>query len=251
MSALIGFTGFVGGHLQKSFSFEEKYNRSNVAEIQGLDTDLLVCAGLPAEKWIANRDPEADWLNMAQLAQLVSTVKAEKAILISTIDVFQPAIDVTESNQPDLIGGEAYGRNRAWFESVFKSTFSNSLIIRLPGLFGTDLKKNLIFDLLNEREEQYKSVDEGSKFQFFDMTLLSKVIAVGLDNKLSEINVATEPLTGQEIANIFDVRLNNGLKQINYRMKSRFDYLFGGKNGYLYGKDEVIAGISKLRNMEN
>ena len=105
MSALIGSTGLVGGHLQKNFEFTHKYNRSNISEIQGLSTDLIICAGLPAEKWKANSDPESDWLNMANLAQNLSRVKAEKAILISTIDVYQPPVNVVENNPPTLSGG--------------------------------------------------------------------------------------------------------------------------------------------------
>ena len=140
MSALIGSTGFVGGHLQKDFHFTHMYNRSNISEIQGLDTDLLICAGLPAEKWKANNDPESDWSNMVSLAQKISSVKADKAILISTIDVYQPALEVTEEDRPNYDGEGAYGRNRAWFESFFDSQFSNNIILRLPGLFANNLK---------------------------------------------------------------------------------------------------------------
>ena len=247
MSALIGHTGFVGGHLQTMTTFQEKYNRSNISNIQGLETDLLMCAGLPAEKWKANSDPESDWLNMANLSQLVSTVKAEKAILISTIDVYQPAIDVNETSQPNLVGAEAYGRNRAWFELFFRATFPNSLIVRLPGLFAPNLKKNLIFDLINKREDQYSNVDGESKFQFFDITQISKIIDVALEHQLYTLNIATEPLFAQEIADIFKVQLNNGKKKLNYQMKSNHDSLFGGEKGYLFSKEEIMQGISDLQ----
>jgi len=246
MTALIGSTGFVGGHLQSGFSFKHKYNRSNISDIRGLKTSLLICAGLPAEKWRANNEPESDWANMAALSQLISTVKAEKAILISTIDVFNPAIDVTEESQPDLIGSEAYGRNRAWFEILFRATYPESLIIRLPGLFAANLKKNLIYDLMNNQADQYYKVDGESVFQFFDITRIAEVVDIGIRNNLTLLNVATEPLSAQNIADIFNVRLRTGQKKLNYRMKSDYDHLFGGDNGYLYSKEEVIQGISKL-----
>lgn len=251
MSALIGYTGFVGGHLQTDISFQEMYNRTNIADIQGLKTDLLVCAGLPAEKWKANGDPEADWKNMAYLSQLISTVDTDKAILISTIDVYQPAFDVYETSHPNLIGSEAYGRNRAWFEMLFKSKFPNSLIVRLPGLFAPNLKKNLIFDLLNKREDQYVNVDGESAFQFFNITRISEFINIALENQLSTLNIATEPLLAQEIADIFNVQLNTGKRRVDYRMKSNHDSIFNGKNGYLIGKEQTIREISNLLATEN
>jgi dTDP-4-dehydrorhamnose reductase len=246
MSALIGSTGFVGGHLQNGFSFKHKYNRSNISDIHGLETDLLVCAGLPAEKWKANSEPDLDWANMAALSQVITTVKADKAILISTIDVFQPAIDVTERSHPDLIGFEAYGRHRAWFEILFRATYPESLIIRLPGLFAQNLKKNFIYDLINHREEHYTKIDGESMFQFFDITRIAEVIEIATRNKLTSLNVATSPLSAQNIADIFNVQLTIGNKNTNYRMKSDHDHLFGGVNGYLYNKEELIQSISML-----
>jgi nucleoside-diphosphate-sugar epimerase len=247
MSALIGFTGFVGGHLQKSFEFTHRYNHSNISDIQGLTTDLLICAGLPAEKWKANNDPVFDWLNMANLAQLISTVKADRAILISTIDVYQPAINVTENDRPDLNGTEAYGRNRAWFEIFFRLHFPHSTIIRLPGLFGANLKKNLIFDLLNGRKSQFMNVHKDSQFQFFDISLIWDVINKGLDNNLLVLNVATEPILAREIAGLFEEELYETEKKVSYDMKSLHSTIFKGNPDYLMSKNEIITRILSLK----
>jgi nucleoside-diphosphate-sugar epimerase len=246
MSALIGSTGFVGGHLQKDFEFTHKYNRANISEIQGLNTDLLICAGLPAEKWKANSDPESDWSNMANLAQLISSVNVNKAILISTIDVFQPAVDVTEDSQVTLFAKEAYGRNRAWFELFFKATYSNHLIIRLPGLFAADLKKNFIFDLINAKYDQIHKVDRDSLFQFFDIAKIGEIIRLCEANNLSEFNVATEPVTAQEVAGLFNITLGQSRNQVNYRMKTKNYEIFGGQDGYICSKEAIINGIAKL-----
>lgn len=247
MSALIGSTGFVGGHLRKSFEFTHRYNHSNISDIQGLTTDLLICAGLPAEKWKANNDPVFDWLNMANLAQLISTVKADRAILISTIDVYQPAINVTENDRPDLNGPEAYGRNRAWFEIFFRLHFPHATIIRLPGLFGANLKKNLIFDLLNGRKSQFMNVHKDSQFQFFDISLIWDVISKGVDNNLSVLNVATEPIFAREIAGLFEEELYETEKKVSYDMKSLHSTIFKGNLDYLMSKNEIITRILSLK----
>lgn len=247
MSALIGSTGFVGGHLQKSFEFTHTYNRANISQIEGLETDLLICAGLPAEKWKANMDPESDWWNMTNLAQKISSVSSEKAILISTIDVYQPAVDVTEDDRPTFNGEEAYGRNRAWFETFFVSQFSNTIIIRLPGLFSSNLKKNFIYDLINNRSEQVSKVHQESKFQFYDIQRIWEVIYKCSENEIPVLNVATEPLSAKEIASIFDVSLTSSQGEVEYRMKSNYSEIFDRTDGYLQGKAEVLRGISKLR----
>jgi dTDP-4-dehydrorhamnose reductase len=248
MSALIGSTGFVGGHLQKDFDFTHKYNRANISEIQGLKTDLLICAGLPAEKWKANSNPEADWSNMAKLAQKISSVNAEMAILISTIDVYQPAFEVTEDDKPNFNGDCAYGRNRAWFETFFVSHFSNTIVIRLPGLFANNLKKNFVYDLLNNRSDQVSNVHQESKFQFYDIQSIWKVIDKCRGNNISLLNVATEPVSAQEIASIFDIDLSGSQGKIEYRMKSKHSGVFNRTGGYLQSKAEVLEGISELRN---
>ena len=246
MSALIGSTGFVGGHLQKNLEFTHNYNRANISQIQGLNTDLLICAGLPAEKWRANNDPESDWSNTAHLAQMITSVKAERAILISTIDVYQPAIDVTEDDSPDYNGAQAYGRNRAWFEAFFLSHFHNSQVIRLPGLFGANLRKNLIYDLLHKREEQYMKTNFKSEFQFFDVSQIWKVIDLSVKNNIKLINVATEPILAQEIADIFNCQLGNSGPEIIYKMKTIHSKLFQENSDYVMSKEEILKGISRM-----
>jgi hypothetical protein len=58
-SALIGHTGFVGGNLRRQGSYDELYNSKNIESIAERSFDLVVSAGAPAAKWIANREPEA------------------------------------------------------------------------------------------------------------------------------------------------------------------------------------------------
>ena len=52
-TALIGYSGFVGGNLLRQRSFDACFNSSNIEAIAGRSFDLVVCAGAPAEKWKA------------------------------------------------------------------------------------------------------------------------------------------------------------------------------------------------------
>lgn len=54
MKSLVGFTGFVGSNLAMSTDFDGLYNSANIEEAYGTNPDLLVYAGVPAQKFIAN-----------------------------------------------------------------------------------------------------------------------------------------------------------------------------------------------------
>ncbi len=243
MSAIIGHTGFVGSHLDVGFDFTHRFNSSNIHQIVDLDTDVLVCAGLPAEKWKANSNPQTDWDNTLQLSENLSRVTANQAILISTIDVYQPAQGATEFDPPTPNGFEAYGRNRAWFEGFFASHFENSHIIRLPGLFGANLRKNLIYDLMHDREDQIIRVNANSKFQFFNVSKIWNYINAAMAQNFKVLNLSTEPITAQETADIFGYKLSDEGSFVEYNMKSAYFEYFQGKDGYLIGKESVKADI--------
>jgi len=243
----VGSTGFVGGHLRKHHSFDQFVHRSNIESIQGLETDLLICAGLPAEKWRANREPEADWLNVKKLADTLSRVRAHKAILISTIDVYQPAIDVTEDMPANFDGAGAYGTHRAWFEAFFQTQFKQSSVIRLPGLFANNLKKNLIFDLLNHKSDQWEKVNTKSTFQFFNLERIWDVISFVEQTEIKIMNVSSQPTSAGEIAKLFDIVLGENSEKVSYNMKTIHDLEFGGFDGYLFSKESILSDINSLR----
>ncbi len=60
MDALIGYSGFVGTTLLRQRRFDAQYRSTNIGEIVGKTFDTVVCAGAPAQKWLANKDPADD-----------------------------------------------------------------------------------------------------------------------------------------------------------------------------------------------
>ena len=246
MSVLIGSTGFVGSHLSRQHSFKYQVHRTDVESIIGLETDLLVCAGLPAEKWRANSDPESDWSNMVHLSQVLTSLRAERAILIATIDVNQPAIEVDETSSANFDGNEAYGMHRAWFEVLFKSCFTNTLIIRLPGLFAKDVRKNLVHDLLNNRLDQLSNVNQNSMFQFFDVTQTWEIINQASSKGIELLNITSEPISAKQIADLFNISLEGSSPSVSYNMKSIHANEFGGSNGYLFNQTSILGGIQAI-----
>src|SRR5215469_14786624 len=87
-TGLIGHTGYVGGTLARSVCRAAMYNSKNIDSIRGRSFDLLVCAGVSAVKWLANKDPEADRAGIARLTDALAEVQAREFVLVSTIDVY-------------------------------------------------------------------------------------------------------------------------------------------------------------------
>ena len=200
----------------------------------------------------------------------------------------------------DIEHQEPYGANRYKLEQWVADNFSNYLIVRLPGLFGINLKKNFIYDyihyipsLLNENKydelssvsniikenyclqdngfykcncdesdkyllkEEFKKIgfsalnftDSRGKFQFYNLANLWKDIELALKNNIKILNIATEPITIGELhkylsGNTFINELNKNIP--NYNFKSKYDKLYGGKDGYLYLKDQILLDIKEF-----
>ncbi len=149
MNALVGYTGFVGSNLYASGDFDAGYNSQNVQDAYGTNPELLVYAGLRAEKYLANNDSVKD-LEQIEIAKAnICKINPRKLILISTVDVFKEPWDVDENSGINTKGLHAYGYNRYLLECWVREHYPDALIIRLPGLFGKNMKKNFIYDYIN------------------------------------------------------------------------------------------------------
>lgn len=150
-SILIGYTGFVGSNLAKQRAFTEYYNSQNITEMASKNIDLLICAGVSAAKWLANQEPETDIKNIENLKTQIIKNKINHCVLISTVDIYDTPLAVNENFIPDNAKQDFYGKHRYQLEQWIsqQKNINSYSIIRLPGLFGTHLKKNLIFDLMN------------------------------------------------------------------------------------------------------
>ena len=149
MNVLVGHTGFVGNNLYRYGSFELGVNSGSVREAYGTKPDLCVYAGLRAEKYLANQQPEKDWQMIEQAKENIRMIKPQKLVLISTIDVFKSPLAVYEDSAIDMDGLQPYGYNRRVLENWVRENYPEALIVRLPGLFGGGIKKNFIYDIIN------------------------------------------------------------------------------------------------------
>jgi hypothetical protein len=249
--ALIGHTGFVGSTLIKQTYFTHLYNSKNISEIKGKAFDLVVCAGAPAQKWLANKDPEGDLKNINSLIDILKTVKAKNFILISTVDVFKSPVKVNEDTKIETDGLHAYGLHRYYLEEAVKEHFSSSLIVRLPGLIGPGLKKNIIFDFLNNNN--IESIESRNVFQFYPMVNLWNDLKKCTELKLSLVHLTAEPISVHEVANDgFGMEFNNhkDAPLLSYDFQTKLSSNFSGSGNYTYSKKETLLAIRSYAQSE-
>ncbi|WP_295915243.1 hypothetical protein [uncultured Bartonella sp.] len=249
--ALIGFSGFVGSTLVKQTRFSDFYRSTNIQEIDNKEFDTIVCAGAPAQKWIANKNPEEDLKKINGLIGHLETVKCKQFILVSTVDVFKQPVNVDEETAIDETGLHAYGLHRRLLEKFVDKTFETKLIIRLPGLVGPGLRKNIIFDFLNNNN--LDAIESRSVFQFYPMVNLWYDIEVALEAKLSLVHLTSAPISVSDVSLLgFGKAFTNTLAKepVLYDMRTKYAPLFGSSGNYQYSVRETVEAIRSYAQSE-
>lgn len=243
---LIGHTGFIGSNLVRQRGFDDSYHSRNIEEIAGRSYDVLVCCGAPAAKWRANENPESDRTSLQRLMAALRGVAARQFILISTIDVFPLPIAVDETSPIDLAKAHAYGRHRRELELFVQDRF-DALIVRLPGLFGAGLKKNVIFDFLHDN--LVSGIHADSLYQFYGLDSLWCDIEQCMAFDLRLVNFATEPVSVSEVADSafgFEFTNRPASPPARYDVRSIHAGRLGGRDGYTRDKASVLAELGRF-----
>ena len=216
---LIGYSGFVGSNLDHS-KYNVFINSTNYEGIKDEFFDHVMCCGFSGTKYIANKNPTEDWNKIKQLLDTILTIKCNKFTLISTIDIYFD---------------HAYGKHRKKIEDILKNYFSESLtIVRLPGIYGKNLKKNAMYDLIhNHNLDQISLKDQYQWYSLFD---LESDIASNMHKKIIEL--FPEPILIEEINNNifqFDTKYFSSLKPTKH-----YD-----NKPYIYSKELVLKKIKQ------
>lgn len=247
-TALIGYTGFVGSNIRDQHKFTDLYNSKNITNIKDKEYDLVVSAGIPGTKWIANKYPEKDLKNIIKFVDSIKTIKTKKFVLISTEDVYEKPYLVNELSEINPEKVQPYGKHRLFLEKTLLKLFNNRLsVIRLPGLIGKNLKKNFIHDFLYK--EKYYLSNSDSMVQVYDLKNIWKDIKVVIKNSIPIINFATEPIKIEEIIKYsFGINFVNKNKErfLNYKVSSVYAHYYRSKKNYLYNKQQVLKFIKKF-----
>lgn len=184
------------------------------------------------------------------MKKAIGTIRAKNFILISTVDVYLNPVNVDESTIISTDNLQPYGLHRLRLEEFVRSKFDNALIVRLPGLFGPGLKKNVIYDLLTNNAPFLEQTNSDSRFQYYNLANVWKDISIALEAGVDLINFATEPVSTEDVAkHAFDIDFINhpeskpaGL----YDFKTVHEKLYGGTGGYIYSGEQILADMAEF-----
>jgi nucleoside-diphosphate-sugar epimerase len=244
MTSLIGHSGFVGSNLIAQRSYDTHYRSTNIDLIRGKSFDHVVCSGVQAMKWWANLHPEDDKQGIQRLLGPLSEVKADRFTLISSIDVYPVPREVDEDSVIQREGHHAYGLHRLEVEDWIRARFPNVVVLRLPGLFGPGIKKNVIFDMIHDNG--LDKVHPDGVFQYYDLRRLADDIDRAWELQIPLLNLSTAQLATSEIRERFfpSKQLGGtGPAPASYDMRSKYAYDWGGGEGYLYSKNQVLNDL--------
>ena len=237
--ALIGYTGFVGGNLAMQGGPFAMFNSKNSDAMRGQHFDRVLCAGTPSVKWWANQNPVEDRARIGRLVSNLNSIEAAHFILLSTVDVYRDPVGVDEATIPSSEGLHAYGTNRLMLERFIAERFSNHTIVRLPALVGHGLKKNAVYDLMNDN--RLELIHPDSSFQWYPLDRLSADLNEA-EMLPTPLNFATEPVSMREIRDRFFPGKDIGsaaTKAVHYDFHTRYAK---GSN-YILSRAQVMAAL--------
>jgi len=231
MDLLIGYSGFVGINLVKNMKSNTLFvNSKNSDQIINSYFDTVYCCGVYAEKWKANKFPQDDNDHINDLMIKLSKIRCNRFILISTVDVLDCSVEQYENSDSDSYyntlkySSHTYGINRRRLEEFCINQFSSCFIFRLPALYGTGLKKNALWDLINNNN--IDKLRGHWKFQWYNIDWLYEDIQeIIRTSKYRLIHLLTPTLKLNTIQKLFfpDIHLSNEEDLIvNYNIKSSF-----------------------------
>lgn len=248
MKVLIGGSGLVGTTLQETIQFDHVFNSKNIDTFDqyNFNNAVLYLSCLPATKWQVNMNIAKDVDNMFSIINTIKKFYYSKIVLISTIDVYCDSPLLSNEDYAVNVKSLNYGTNRYLFEKLVKQylDFIQLQIFRIPALYNKHIKKNILYDLLNNNN--IDQININSAFQWYNLDRLATDIQLYSEQypNRSVFNLFTEPLETSEIVNLFPEA-----KQIVDYHKPRVQYNYTtnlSKSGYILNNQQVLQDVKEF-----
>ncbi len=207
---LLGYTGFVGKTVYDYLRVEHDVCGlcSTSALIPTEEFDIVVnCAG-SSKKYLAQKDPAEDFrINMNVLHTLLK-LDTKRVVHISSIDA---------RSKPD----NNYTISKIITERYIQLYFPDAPILRLGGMVGPNLKKNVVFDIVNNKDIfitfdsicNYISTQEVARVveKVIDLNIKGKTITVAASKPIKVNEIIEE---ARKLSMMFDK--SEGSKKEDY-----------------------------------
>ena len=216
--AIVG-NGLIGKRLQKFVSPTHIFDSKSILDLPMYEYDTVYVAAPSANRVWVSENPDADTASTEILIRCLLMAKTKRVVLISTCD--------TQIN-PDSV----YGANRLKLENMVKSWYHYYHIIRLPGLIGDDITKNILYDI-KHRTPWADSINTGTRQQWYILDDLEKDLKdIMARTSMTIDNLVSEPISNKEIVTLFHEPTDRIEKGITYNLMP-----------YKYTKEEIFEAI--------
>ena len=222
---ILGHTGFVGSAVYKLLQTCKEHTVFGVntqTQITETNFDVLVnCAGF-AKKHIANKYPYVMSNTENSIFETINILKFKTLIHISSIDA-----------------GEfyMYGAIKRDMELRIVSRYEQAIILRLGGLIGDGLKKNVIFDIVNNHR---LFVTRDSIYNYIPTSEVANIILHIINHPIKGvINIASsKSISVEAIAYLLKKDVDYGYKKETYEIDvSRLQSFYPIKTSEHYIKE--------------
>jgi nucleoside-diphosphate-sugar epimerase len=171
MVVVLGGRGFVGSAFTRLLAqrgiAHKVVGRDDYAAAAGAECDVLVNAAGRSVKYLADSDPADDFDRSVRVVVNASRdFRPRLHVLLSSVDVYadleRPAT-TSEETPLDPVRASMYGFHKQLAEFCGRRHNAAWLIVRLAGMVGPGLRKNPVFDILNDEPVR---IAADSRYQF-------------------------------------------------------------------------------------
>ena len=229
---ILGGEGFIGSAFVRycknnSINFIS-INKKNYKDFIGSRCDILINANGNSKKYLAQQDEMFDFdASTRSVKRSLVDFIFNKYVYLSASDVYSNTGLLSKTHEKfkiDVKKISNYGFHKYLAELCVIHGAKNWLIFRLGGFVGANLKKNPVFDIVNNKNLQ---VHENSKFQFMETDKTAEIVF-----KMIKKNLLNEifNLVGNgniKVKEIYEIANKQPLK--NHEIKDRFNYNVSNK----------------------
>jgi len=188
---IVGENGFVGSALIEYFSSIEDFNVHSVnrhnfdkCDEKFINADIVINASGNSRKFLASGNPIIDLKQSLSITiDVLSKINLDKCLLvqISSVDVYHSNFDLDNTYEDRKIEFDKlsnYEASKFLSEKMVMKYAKSWLIFRLSGMVGENMKKNAIFDLINNKEIW---IHPKTSLQYINTEEVAKIVSHTID----------------------------------------------------------------------